>query len=79
MQKKELKPTAENENEVNLLCYKDSNVARSLLQHARMIQKAWRDKYLENTERVEVNAANIDDLLFTICSFSERSERFERE
>ena len=44
-----------------------------------MIQGAWRKSYLAKTERVEVTTENINELLFTICSFSERSERFERE
>lgn len=44
-----------------------------------MIQKAWRDNYLNKTERVEVTPENINDLLFTICTFGERSERQERE
>jgi hypothetical protein len=61
------------------MCYRDPLVAKSLLSYARLIQKAWRDNYLKKTERVEVTADNINDLLFTICSFSERSERFERE
>lgn len=61
------------------MCYKDLKVGQTLLSHARLIQKAWRENYLEKTERIEVTASNINELLFTICSFSERSERFERE
>lgn len=65
--------------ELESMCYKDLKVGRTLLGHARLIQKAWRENYLDKTERIEVTASNINDLLFTICSFSERSERFERE
>ena len=61
------------------MCYKDKEVGLKVLEYARMIQKAWKDNYLEHTERVEVTAKNIDKMLLTICSFSERSERFERE
>ena len=65
--------------ELDLMCYRNNEIAKIILSHARLIQKAWRDNYLEKTERIEVTAENINDLLFTICSFSERSERFERE
>ena len=61
------------------MCYKDSKIAQSVLDFARKIQSAWKNNYLSKTERVEVTPQNIDELLFTICSFSECSEKFERD
>ena len=65
--------------ELETMCYRDKKTASQVLAHARSIHKAWRENYLDKTERIEVKPDNINDLLFSICSFSERSERYERE
>jgi len=52
------------------MCYRDMATGLKILQHARSIQKAWLENYLDKTERIEVTADNINELLFSICSFS---------
>lgn len=65
--------------ELESLCYRTQQISKQVLAGARTIQQAWKDNYLERTERIQVTADNISELLFTICNFSERGERFERE